>query len=240
MTSPFETSGSTKEFTSADDLLRELCGDDEAEAIIRNETEELATAVAEAEASSEERSEKSMPETETSNTNNQQGNGVTAGNDTHILSGNESFDPFESTDEYLAAHRGQFFIFDIETFPDESRFPRPTVTSRERREWDLADLQTKNAEIIVKELKTGLMQEDQLAELLQLENTSKKPRSTVAKEIMKAIVAATAMRAVLLLLSVTVEERIEVPFFFTSMVTVLSPIAAAMLPALTAMMSPSP
>ena len=41
--------------------------------------------------------------------------------------------------------------------------------------------------MIVKELKTGLMQEDQLDELLQLENTSKKPRVTVAKEIMKAL-----------------------------------------------------
>jgi hypothetical protein len=189
MTSPFETSGSTKEFTSADDLLRELCGDDEAEAIIRNENEQIATAIEEAEASnavagsagSGAKPEDLVVVVSVANT------GVTIGNDIHVLSGSESFDPFESTDEYLTHHRGQFFIFDIETFPDESRFPRPTVTSRERREWDLPKLQSQNAEIIVKDLKTGLMQEDQLAELLQLENTSKKPRSTVAKEIMKAI-----------------------------------------------------
>jgi hypothetical protein len=176
MTSPFETSGSTKEFTSADDLLRELCGDDEAEAIIRNETEELAAVVEEAKLSDNE---------------DPAGIDFAAVQEAVAIGqaaiSKASFDPFESTDDYLTHHRGQFFIFDIETFPDESRFPRPTVTSRERREWDLPKLQTQNAEIIVKELKTGLMQEDQLAELLQLENTSKKPRSTVAKEIMKAI-----------------------------------------------------
>lgn len=180
MASPFETSGSTKEFTSADDLLRELCGDEEAEAIIRNETEERAAEVEAAEASE---TAKNSEKLETDSVVESAGVGV---NRRPVVHG-ESFDPFESTDDYLTHHRGQFFIFDIETFPDESRFPRPTVTSRERREWDLPKLQTQNAEIIVKELKTGLMQEDQLADLLQLENTSKKPRSTVAKEIMKAI-----------------------------------------------------
>lgn len=179
MTSPFETSGSTKEFTSADDLLRELCGDEEAEAIIRNETEEHAAAVEEAQASqTTKKIENVAADTVVES--------ARVGSDRQSLA-SPSFDPFESTDDYLTHHRGQYFIFDIETFPDESRFPRPTVTSRERREWDLVKLQAQNAETIVKDLKTGLMQEDQLADLLQLENSSKKPRSTVSKEIMKAI-----------------------------------------------------
>jgi len=179
MTSPFETSGSTKEFTSADDLLRELCGDDEAEAIIRNETEERAASVEEAEASE---TTKESEKLETDSVLESAG----VGTDGQSLA-SKAFGEFETLDDYLTHHRGQFFIFDIETFPDESRFPRPTVTSRERREWDLVKLQAQNAETIVKDLKTGLMQEDQLADLLQLENSSKKPRSTVAKEIMKAI-----------------------------------------------------
>ena len=179
MTSPFETSGSTKEFTSADDLLRELCGDEEAEAIIRNETEERAASVEAAEASETAKEGENLAADTVVES-------ARVGVDRQSLA-SPSFDPFESTDDYLTHHRGQFFIFDIETFPDEARFPRPTVTSRDRREWDLVKLQSQNAETIVKDLKTGLMQEDQLADLLQLENTSKKPRSTVAKEIMKAI-----------------------------------------------------
>ena len=165
---------------SADDLLRELCGDEEAEAIIRNESEELATAVANMEESEAKADGQSVADAEpTSATGVRREVGGTSAND--------SFCPFESTDEYLAANRGQYFVWDLETVPDESRYPRPVAADKERHEFDLKKLQAGNSEVIVKELKTGLMQEDQLDELLQLENTSKKPRVTVCKEIMKAI-----------------------------------------------------
>jgi hypothetical protein len=179
MSSPFETSGSTAGVKSADDLLRELCGDEEAEAIIRNESEELATAVADMEAS------------EAANEDDPAGVDFAAVQEAVAIAEakamDNSFCPFESTDEYLAAHRGQYFVWDLETVPDESRYPRPVAADKERHEFDLKKLQAGNSEVIVKELKTGLMQEDQLDELLQLENTSKKPRVTVAKEIMKAM-----------------------------------------------------
>ena len=180
MSSPFETSGSTAGVKSADDLLRELCGDEEAEAIIRNESEELATAVADMEASE---AAKEVQNVEDHSVVYAAGVGA----DRNRMATDNSFCPFESTDEYLAAHRGHYFVWDLETVPDESRYPRPVAADKERHEFDLKKLQAGNSEVIVKELKTGLMQEDQLDELLQLENTSKKPRVTVAKEIMKAL-----------------------------------------------------
>ena len=161
MSDPFEVTGSTVD-TSADDLLRELCGDEPGEAVIQDapiaEDEDLAgidyAAVQEAVAIAEAEE-----------------------------AGRASFENF---DEYLEAHTGEYFVYDLQYFPDENRFPRPANAQRERQEVDLAGLIKGNADKIKITLRSGILFEDQLEELRELESQGK-VRDTVLKEIDRAM-----------------------------------------------------
>jgi len=165
MSDQFEITGSTVEHSS-DDLLRELCGDEPGTAIVQDEiddaeldaeeTEEHPTLDKEAEVHPEESTQE------------------------EISSGIESFD------EYLQAHTGRFFVFHMDTYPDESRHPRPATMQRERQEVDLAELIKGNADKIKISLRSGVMFEDQLEELRELEMNTK-VRDTVLKEIDRAL-----------------------------------------------------
>lgn len=146
---PFETTGSTAD-VSADDLLRELCGDEPGEAIVADEpaAEEEAECIEAA-----------------------------------IIGDTQSFSNF---DDYLAAHNGEFFIFHLDVSPDESRNPRPETIKRERQDINLKELVTGNADKIKVTLRSGVLFEDQLEELRELEQSGK-VRDTVLKEIDRAL-----------------------------------------------------
>lgn len=90
-------------------------------------------------------------------------------------------------DEYLTQHKGEFFVYDLETVPDTSRFPKPEPVEKQREEIDLAALQKSTADGIKTRLQSGVLMEDQLQDLMQLELESKKPRSSVLKDIRAAV-----------------------------------------------------
>lgn len=92
----------------------------------------------------------------------------------------------DNMEDYLASHKGEYFIWDIETFPDESRFPRPEVVQQARKEIDLTEVIKGTVEKISALLRGGELQEDQLEDLMQLEQSGKN-RSTVTKAIQTAI-----------------------------------------------------
>lgn len=164
---PFEVSGSTEDL-SADDLLRELCGDEPGEAVVRDESDGAANHLEEQTGDGED-----FPADESRE----------GGVYESAVAGTEASSI--DLDEYLSAHKGQFFIYDIETAPDESRFPRPAVTIRPREDIDLPKLVAGNADIITRTLRSGTLKDDQLETLRELEEAGK-GRATVIKEIEKA------------------------------------------------------
>lgn len=176
MSGEFDIAGSTAD-VSADDLLREICGDEPAaEGIVGHEAEERFAQAQAAETHSEE-SEASV------STEIHQGD--TVSDEMVEVAASVGTVSSVDIDDYLAAHTGQYFILDISTFPDEQRFPRPLEANRERQEIDLVKLAAGNADIISRTLKSGTLFEDQLEELQELENAGKM-RATVLKDITKA------------------------------------------------------
>ena len=79
---------------------------------------------------------------------------------------------------------GGVFVFDLETIPDESRFPRPVRVEKVKRPpaaIDLVKLVTQTVPNI--KLKIPTLSEDQLNKLIELENGMAKPRSGVTDSI---------------------------------------------------------
>lgn len=89
-----------------------------------------------------------------------------------------------------AQRRGGTLIFDFETVPDESRFPRP-VAKVHTDIVDLEDIITGGVPDVVKQIELGLSPE-QLADLEKLERESKKPRKGVLDAIASAVNASGA------------------------------------------------
>lgn len=83
-----------------------------------------------------------------------------------------------------ADNRGQIFVYDLETVPDESAFPRPEPKSIEPRELDFAAV-LKTADSVKAEIRTGITQ-DEAAALLESERAGK-CRKTVVSELTKAV-----------------------------------------------------
>jgi len=83
---------------------------------------------------------------------------------------------------------GSVFVFDLETIPDESRFPRPVRVEKVKRTAaavDLAKLVTQTVPAIKAKIPT--LSEDQLNKLTELENGMAKPRSGVTDAIASQI-----------------------------------------------------
>lgn len=79
---------------------------------------------------------------------------------------------------------GGVFVFDLETIPDESRFPRPVRVEKVKRPpaaIDLVELVTKTVPNIKAKIPT--LSEEQLNKLTDLENGMAKPRSGVTDAI---------------------------------------------------------
>lgn len=79
---------------------------------------------------------------------------------------------------------GGVFVFDLETIPDESRFPRPVRVEKVKRPpaaIDLVKLVTQTVPNIKAKIPT--LSEDQLNKLTELENGMAKPRSGVTDAI---------------------------------------------------------
>lgn len=81
--------------------------------------------------------------------------------------------------------RGGTFVFDFETVPDESRFPRPTKAIPTHVD-SLSELLKGGVPDVVKRIEQG-MTADQLTELAKLENEAKKPRKGVLDAVDKAL-----------------------------------------------------
>ncbi len=86
----------------------------------------------------------------------------------------------QSTD----APAGSVFVFDLETVPDESRFPRPPKIEKVKRPDAAIDLEKLAGQTIpyIKS-KIPLMSEAQLLKLAEMEESSAKPRSGVRDAI---------------------------------------------------------
>jgi hypothetical protein len=83
---------------------------------------------------------------------------------------------------------GGVFVFDLETVPDESRFPRPVKVEKEKRPnfpVELEKLVTQTVPAIT--AKIPVLSEEQLQKLQELEEGMKKPRSGVLDAIAKQI-----------------------------------------------------
>ena len=91
-------------------------------------------------------------------------------------------------DAYLSQHKGKFFAYHLVTVPDIERFPRPAPVERPREEVDLKALISGNADIINRKLKSGILKDDQLETLNEMEVAGKN-RSTVLKHIYDAVKA---------------------------------------------------
>ena len=79
---------------------------------------------------------------------------------------------------------GGVFVFDLETVPDESRFPRPVRVEKVKRgpaAVELSKLVTKTVPAIKAKIPT--LSEEQLNQLTELENGMEKPRSGVLDAI---------------------------------------------------------
>ncbi|HQZ67171.1 MAG TPA: hypothetical protein PLY87_18895 [Planctomycetaceae bacterium] len=106
-------------------------------------------------------------------------------------------DPFSTLDQQqdieadsapAVTPSGSVFVFDLETIPDESRFPRPVRVEKVKREpaaIDLAKLVTLTVPAI--KAKIPSLSEDQLTQLMDLENGMAKPRSGVTDAITSQI-----------------------------------------------------
>lgn len=84
--------------------------------------------------------------------------------------------------------QGSVFVFDLETVPDESRFPRPVPVEKVKRPpaaVDLVKLLTLTVPAIKAKIPT--LSEDQLVKLADLENGMAKPRSGVTDAISNQI-----------------------------------------------------
>lgn len=90
----------------------------------------------------------------------------------------------QTLDEMIDSHEGQWFIYDLETVPDETRFPEPVLAERPDADVDVKVLVGKTADDVNKVL--GILSDSQLSELMDLEGASKKPRKTVIDNIKKA------------------------------------------------------
>ncbi len=93
--------------------------------------------------------------------------------------------PLDELLDSIYSKQSQIFIYDLETVPDESRFPEPVRSDRPDASIQLEELTKKTAPDIAKEL-DGLS-ERQLIEMLQLESAKKSPRKTVIEDIKKAM-----------------------------------------------------
>lgn len=83
---------------------------------------------------------------------------------------------------------GGVFVFDLETVPDESRFPRPVKVEKVKRTnapVELAKLVTQTVPSITAKIPS--LSEEQLVSLQELEEGMKKPRSGVLDAIAKQI-----------------------------------------------------
>lgn len=85
---------------------------------------------------------------------------------------------------------GSVFVFDLETIPDESRFPRPVRVEREKRPDATCDLE-KIVTLTVPQVKAWIpkLSEAQLQKLTELENATKKPRGGVLDSIQDQLAA---------------------------------------------------
>ena len=90
--------------------------------------------------------------------------------------------------------KGSVFVYDLETVPDESRFPRPVRVEKIKRPdlagVSLAKLITETVQII--QAKIPKLSEEQLLSLQETEANSKKPRKGVLDAIAKQIDADNA------------------------------------------------
>jgi hypothetical protein len=87
-----------------------------------------------------------------------------------------------------AQRRGRWFVFDLETIPDETRFPKPERPDKPVRESgtvDLDELQGQTVAGVTRRL--SALSEDQLRHLLQMEQDAKKPRSGVVAAVEKEL-----------------------------------------------------
>lgn len=90
-------------------------------------------------------------------------------------------------DRYLKERKGRYFVYDLETTPDFSRFPRPVPVKKERITVDLQAICKSSVDGVKDYLKKDLLQEDQIEELMALENSSKKPRAGVLQAATAAL-----------------------------------------------------
>lgn len=95
--------------------------------------------------------------------------------------------PFEQLKPSQSAPTGGTLVFDFETVPDESRFPRPVAVVHEfATDVDLSDLVKGAVPEITKRIADGLAP-SQLEELATLEQSAKKPRKGVMDAIHSAL-----------------------------------------------------
>ena len=97
---------------------------------------------------------------------------------------NEIIEPVESEKQSTDVPSGGVFVFDLETVPDESRFPRPPKVEKVKRPDAAIDLEKLAGQTIpyIKS-KIPLMSEAQLLKLADMEEASAKPRSGVRDAI---------------------------------------------------------
>lgn len=96
----------------------------------------------------------------------------------------EIIEPVESEKQPADVPGGGVFVFDLETVPDESRFPRPVRVEKVKRPnapVELAKLVTQTVPAIKSKIPT--LSEEQLNQLTDLENGLAKPRSGVLDAI---------------------------------------------------------
>lgn len=96
----------------------------------------------------------------------------------------EIIEPLESEKQSTDVPGGGVFVFDLETVPDESRFPRPPKVEKVKRPDAAIDLEKLAGQTIpyIKS-KIPLMSEAQLLKLADMEEASDKPRSGVRDAI---------------------------------------------------------
>jgi len=110
--------------------------------------------------------------------------GLTASDVAEIES--QEDEPIDPPEE--AQPRGRWFVYDLETIPDETRFPKPERPDKPVREpvtVDLDELQGQTVPGITRRL--SALSEDQLRHLLQMEQDAKKPRSGVVTAVEKEL-----------------------------------------------------
>ncbi len=97
---------------------------------------------------------------------------------------NEIIEPVEAEKQSTDVPGGGVFVFDLETVPDESRFPRPVRVEKVKRPNAAVEL-SKIVTLTVPQVKSWIpkLSEEQLNQLSDLENGLKKPRGGVLDAI---------------------------------------------------------